>query len=87
MYAVHYTQRAAKSIKKLPREVQIRILDSIDELAQDPAAHMKRLKGERDVPIFSHRIGEYRVLFTLNNAQLVILVLNVGNRRDIYKAL
>jgi len=39
------------------------------------------------VPIFSHRIGEYRVLFTLNNAQLVILVLNVGNRRDIYKAL
>ncbi|MDO9523473.1 MAG: type II toxin-antitoxin system RelE/ParE family toxin [Methanocorpusculum sp.] len=87
MYSVQYTQRAAKSIKKLPRDVQIRILDSIDDLAKDPAAHMKRLKGERDVPIFSHRMGEYRVLFTLSNAQLVILVLNVGNRRDIYKEL
>jgi len=87
MYSVQYTGRAAKSIKKLPRDIQIRILDSIDELAKDPAAHMKRLKGERDVPIFSHRMGEYRILFTLNNAQLVILVLSVGNRRDIYKEL
>ena len=44
----------------------MRIKDSIDDLAKNPSAHMKRLKGERDVPIFSHRVGEYRVLFTLN---------------------
>ncbi len=87
MYSIQYTQRVARSIKKLPQDVQIHILDSIDELAKDPSAHMKRLKGERDVPIFSHRMGEYRVLFTLNNMQLVILVLNAGNRRDIYKEL
>ncbi len=82
MYSVQYTERAARSIRKLPRDVQIRILDSIDELAKNPSAHMKRLKGERDVPIFSHRTGEYRVLFTLNNAQLVILVLNAGRTQS-----
>jgi len=83
-YTVIYTNHAEKCLKKLPKDVQLRILDSMDVFARNPSIHMKKLKGERNVPLFSHRVGNYRVIFRFVHEKLVVMVLKIGNRRDIY---
>ena len=90
-YTVIYTDHAEKDLRKLPRDVQLRILDSMDAFSKNPSIHiclptrqMKKLKGSHNVPLFSYRIGNYRVIFQLVHEKLVVMVLKIGNRRDIY---
>jgi mRNA interferase RelE/StbE len=45
----------------------------------------KKLKGTED--LYRIRVGDYRVIYTIESKRLVVLVVNVGNRRDIYRSL
>lgn len=75
---------AAKVLRKLPKAVQKRIGKRIDELAENPRPpDAKPLAGaERLLRV---RAGEYRIVYTVKDRELIVLVIRIGHRRDIYR--
>lgn len=85
MCSVQYTSRAIKDINKFSPEVRIRIFHALDGIKEDPYSHVKKLKTPVNTPIYSLRAGEYRVLLAIKDLQLIILVLEAGNRSKAYR--
>ena len=85
MYQLLFTEKATKSLKKIPKADAKRILVKLDQLAENPdeAANVKKLTN---FPIagFRLRVGQYRVLFDKEDTLKIIEVIDVGNRKDIY---
>lgn len=81
-YDVEVTTAAARQIKKLPRPARDRVLDAIDDLADDPRPHgSKKLAGR---PAWRIRIGDYRVIYEIADEQLLITVVRTAHRREVY---
>ena len=75
---------AQRDIKSLDRPVQKRILARLTELASEPRpAGAELLTGLADV--WRVRVGDYRIVYTIKDDVLLVLVLRVGHRREIYK--
>jgi mRNA interferase RelE/StbE len=83
-YRIEVSATAERQIRKLPRADQIRVIRVIQALATDPRpAGCRKLSGQHDV--FRVRIGRYRVLYSIEDRRVVIVVLKVGDRKDIYR--
>jgi len=84
-YEVEYTATALRQLRKLDRQFARRIVDFLDEVSalDDPRSRGKALVGDR-TGIWRYRVGDYRVLCELRDAELLILALTVGHRGDIY---
>lgn len=85
MYRIIYSPAAKRDLKRLPADVQDRVPDALDEITDDPYVHVKKLKTPSNSPIFSYRIGKYRVIMSIHDFELMILVLEVGDRKNIYR--
>ena len=84
-YRVEIARRAIKSIAKLPRKEQLRVRAAIDLLADDPRPPgCVALAGEDSV--YRVRVGDYRILYEVIDERLVIQVVRVGHRRDVYRS-
>lgn len=84
-FKVEYTETALRQLRKLDRQVARRLIDYLDELAalDDPRNRGKGLTGDR-AGVWRYRVGDYRVLCQLLDAEMVILALEVGHRGSIY---
>ncbi len=83
-YHVEVARRAVKSIAKLPRAEQQRVRAAIDLLADEPRPPgCTKLAGEDSV--YRVRVGDYRILYEVIDARLVVHVVRVGHRRDVYR--
>lgn len=83
-YAISYVPSAAKAIRKLDKSVASRLLEAIDGLATDPRPPgFIQLAGGRGE--FRIRVGDYRVVYDVQDGELIILVLRVGHRREVYR--
>ncbi len=84
MYAIEFTRDARKTLKAMPRNMRELVLSKIDELAVDPmgAQNVKKLVGR---PGYRLRVGDWRVLYTLDAGRLVVCVLDIGTRGGIYQ--
>jgi mRNA interferase RelE/StbE len=83
-YRIDVSATAERQIRKLPRADQVRIIRVIQALASDPhPPGCRKLSGYDDV--FRIRIGRYRVLYAIEDRRLVIIVLKVGDRKDVYR--
>lgn len=85
MYSIQYTSRAVKDINKLPSDVKKRIFHEISEIKEDPYEHVKKLKLSAKTPLYSLRVGEYRVIMSIKDPVLIIEVVRVGNRSKVYR--
>jgi len=84
-YTIETTPAAEKQLAKLPKDVASRIADAIERLAVHPfPPGSKPLQGA-DKGAYRIRIGDYRVLYEVYRKRLVVLVIKVGNRRDVYR--
>ncbi len=82
-YSIVFRKSVAKDLKAIPRKDQVRILQRISQLAEDPRPpNCKRLSGQQR---YRSRQGIYRVLYEIEDNQLIVTVVKVGNRRDVYK--
>ena len=82
-YLINYRPSAAKSIERLPRSMQERVLERLGMLAENPRpAGSTKLSGQDAYRI---RVGDYRIIYTIADMQLVVLVIDVGHRRDVYR--
>ncbi|HHT9133584.1 MAG TPA: type II toxin-antitoxin system RelE family toxin [Candidatus Avalokitesvara rifleensis] len=85
MYRVIIEKKAAKAIKELPEEIIGRMISTIDALKENPVQKGSlKLKG-RFKNGYRLRVGNYRVLYTINEGQKEVSVFQVGHRREIYR--
>ncbi|MBN3888659.1 MAG: type II toxin-antitoxin system RelE/ParE family toxin [Nostoc sp. JL31] len=83
-YKVEILRGALKQLKKIPSELQERIQIKIDDLATEPRPNgVKKLKGKENA--YRIRIGDYRVIYDIFDDLLVVNVVEVGHRKNIYK--
>lgn len=78
---------ALKALKKLDAAVRRRIEDYIDRLAEEenPRARGIALQGTAYEGLWRYRVGDYRLICQIRDQELVILVLEIGHRREIYR--
>ena len=82
-YSVSIKQSAAKQLEKLAGDDQQRIIAAIEQLKTYPSAGSV-LKGEFS-GLRRMRVGAYRVVYEVQNQQLVVLVIRIGHRREVYR--
>ncbi len=82
MYSVIFSDSALKQLKKLNNDAQNRIISTIERIRIRPYPHVKKLVGN---PYFRLRVGDYRVILDIVDDKLIIYVLEVGHRKNIYK--
>ena len=78
-YTVSIKRSAVKALKKIKREGRLRIVDAIEQLKSNPSAGSV-LKGEYS-GLRRIRIGSYRIVYEVQERELVVLVIRVGHRR------
>lgn len=83
VYSISIKQSAVKALEKVAREDRLRIIAAIDLLKTNPAAGGV-LKGEFS-GLRRIRIGNYRVVYEVQDQKLVILVIRIGHRREVYR--
>lgn len=86
-YKVEFTQRALKDLKKLDRPTSALIVGWIRknlENCENPRLYGKGLTANRSGQ-WRYRVGDYRMLAQIEDDKIIILILNIGHRREIYR--
>ena len=88
VYRVELTRKAAKELKKIQREDRTafeKIIACLRSLGDDPyMTGVKKLQGEEG---YRARVGNYRILYTIDNGAVVVEAFRVGHRREVYRGL
>ena len=87
-YAFRWREHAVRQLRAIPQPAALTILQALTPLGDDPRrpdANVKKLTGYEDR--YRLRVGDYRVIYEIMDDQLVILVVGVGHRREIYRAM
>ncbi len=85
MWQITYHKSAVRALGRMPRNVARRIRDRIEQLAQNPYApdnNVARLQGRDGYRL---RVGDWRVIYDLNDDQLIVLILEIGSRGSVYQ--
>lgn len=83
-YTVEFTARAARDFRAIARKDQERIGKRIDGLAENPRPYgVRKLEGEED--LYRIRVGDFRIIYLIEDRRLVVVVIRIGNRRDVYR--
>jgi len=85
-YVVEFRPAVLKRVKRFPKRDLVKIKKRIDDLSEnlpDPAT--TKMKGNN--PFHKVRVGNYRILYEIHDDKLVILVVKIGHRKDVYKKL
>lgn len=82
-YRIEFKPSVWKDLDSIPKTDRLRILKSIERLSNDPRpAGSKKLSGSERYRI---RQGNYRILYSIEDDRLVVVVVKVGHRREVYK--
>ena len=83
-YEIEITRTAERQLRRLPPEDQQRVLRTILPLADDPFPRgSRKLSGYDDV--FRIHVGRYRVLYSVSEKKLIIIILKIGHRKNVYR--
>ncbi|MFW5846577.1 MAG: type II toxin-antitoxin system RelE family toxin [Nanoarchaeota archaeon] len=82
MYSIVLADKFKKQLKKIPKQEQERIGKVIERIKIRPFSHAERIVGS---PHFRVRSGDYRIIINIKQKVLIIYVLEVGHRKNIYK--
>lgn len=83
MYEILITETAEKSLDKLPIRVAERIIKAVYKLAANPRPQGSiKLSGSEN---YRYRVGDYRIIYSIVDDKLIVEILKIGNRRDIYR--
>ena len=87
IYSVRITERAKKDLAGLPRNVAKEIYEDIKSLSEEknPKKYVKKLKGNKEPPFYSLRVGNYRVIMNILDNVMIIHVIEIGHRKKIYR--
>jgi mRNA interferase RelE/StbE len=81
-YQIFFTDKASKQLKKLEKNNQERIIIALERIRIRPETHVTKLIGD---PGYKLRVGNYRVFLDIKKEKLIVLVLLIGHRKNIYE--
>jgi mRNA interferase RelE/StbE len=83
LYNIEWKRSAARELRKLPREAVLCILQAVEQLATEPSPHgVRKLVGSEHT--YRIRVGDYRVVYNVVSSTLIIQIVRVGHRREVY---
>ncbi|MEC4813850.1 MAG: type II toxin-antitoxin system RelE/ParE family toxin [Scytonema sp. PMC 1069.18] len=83
IYQVELSPSAKKQLRKLSADIRERILVKLEDLAQNPRPDgVKKLESES---LYRVRVGSYRIIYEIKDDVLLVTIVRVGHRRDVYK--
>ncbi len=83
-YKILFKPSAVKQGQKLPKQTQNRIVEVINGLKQEPRkSGCKKLRGENK--LYRFRVGDYRIIYEIEDDLLVIMVIKIAHRKDVYR--
>ncbi|HUX64523.1 type II toxin-antitoxin system RelE/ParE family toxin [Sulfuricella sp.] len=88
VWTINYTESARRQLRKLDKQTARRILDFMDEriaAQEDPRNTGKALTGPMLGAYWRYRIGDYRIICDIQDGALCVLVIEIGNRREVYR--
>jgi mRNA interferase RelE/StbE len=84
-YIVEFAPAARRQLKKLDRPVQKRVLKRVEKLENQPRPKMaETLKGTTET-VYRVREGDYRIIYTIEDDRLIVLVVRIGHRSEVYR--
>lgn len=83
MYKIFFRKRAKKFIDSLPKNERVRVTRAVMQLPD--GEDIKKIKGHEG--FYRLRVGDYRILYTVDHGKLTVYVVDAGNRGQIYKRL
>jgi mRNA interferase RelE/StbE len=83
-YRVSLTPAARKALLALKEEDGERIGRALKALRRDPLSQVKRLRGSQ---LYSRRVGKYRIILSIRRDQLLVIVVRIGRRGNVYRGL
>ncbi len=87
-WTIEYTETALKQLRKLDRPTARRLVDFMDERVApraDPRDQGKALQGAAFASLWRYRVGDYRLICEIQDTALIVLVVQIGHRKDIYR--
>ncbi len=85
-YGIRILPKAQRQIRSLPQDVQRRIRAAVDSLKQNSVPQgAKKLVALPD--LYRLRVGDYRIVYAVQGSLLVILIVSVGHRKEVYRGL
>ena len=84
-YTVQVSSSAAKSLAKIDKKTRLRIVGAIELLAVDPRPPGVKLLRGGEQGRWRARVGDYRIVYTIDDDRLIVLVLRVAHRREVYE--
>jgi len=86
-YRFRFLESARRELRDLPQRDAMRILTALTMLGDDPYSEGPDVRKLANVDAYRLRVGRFRVVYQIDNGELVILVIKVGWRRDVYRGL
>jgi mRNA interferase RelE/StbE len=85
VYEILFSKQADKTLRKMSRNMATLIREKLDQLALDPYAKHNNATKLKNLPAYRLRMGDWRVIYEINDDKLIILVLKIGPRGGIYE--
>ncbi|NJD91374.1 MAG: type II toxin-antitoxin system RelE/ParE family toxin [Geobacter sp.] len=85
MFVIEFSKAARKSLKAMPRNTALLVMEKIEALAIDPLAPNNNVRKLTNHPGYRLRIGDWRVVYTLHEQALLIAVVRIAPRGDVYQ--
>jgi len=85
VYSILFTRSAEKALRAMPRDVVARIRERLDEIARDPHGRHGDVTKLQNRPGYRIRVGDWRVIYEIDGESLIILVLRIGPRGEVYR--
>lgn len=87
-YSIEVGPRARRDLKKLPRQLQKSIAKSIEGLSDNPRPNgCEKVSGIPTLDVYKIRDGDYRILYTIMDEHLVVILITIRDRREVYERL
>ena len=84
-HEVRYTKDALKALRKMPRNLAVLVEGKIAQLADGGKALAGNIKKFQGRDGYRLRVGDYRVIYTVDNGALIITIIKIGSRGDVYE--
>ena len=84
MFTITFSKIADKALRRMPRNIALNIGKKIKELANNPSG-MRNVKKLTNHPGYRLRVGDWRIIYTVNENELLIHIINIKTRGEVYK--
>jgi len=85
MYRILFTKSADRALRKMPQDIARRIREKLDLIAEDPYAQHPNVTRLQNRPGYRLRVGDWRAIYEIEGEELVLLVLRIGSRGEVYR--